>query len=602
MNASFRTAFWAMCLGLTVPMVLLVGVELTSGGRAARNSSLAAADSNASLRSQWAIAGSKRANRDQSAARFSEKSGSSRRREPGNDSKLESADPAVVLGPFLELDQTAAEPEHSHRVPAVATGNHPRADIIPDEIDIAPGARPDNREIETRLASIQSHLDRLGRALADQPPRDPPADPVRQAAELLKQLQQARELDKIAAQFPKLTESEPAGEVHKPAPAEKRTEPADTDNPGLVPDPLPAANKKPRLLTKIYRPRYLSPGSLQSLVAPLLTPEIGKAAASDAGTDESAQVARGGSSPAPVSAVVVRDYPEVLRKINLLVKELDVPPTRVMIEATAVTVSLRRNPPQGIDLQAFGLKCGVLKGDPRAFLRTLEAAEQTHAVSSWQINVLDRQAAQVMLNDRLEAEGSAGMILKVRPVVAPEGVVHLDVRRDADLDAHASGNRPAAALTHLIVVPEGQTAVLGGFYSERGETILILTPHVIPATPIETGQTRRADVPQATTRVRPTVQQAAGTRSIKSPGPSKTIAPHKSAQTAPERPAVKPSVISGAGLQAPRRLPHVSVAPVRLMNNEELGKNQPTDADVIPILELPVDDEPGPTIRPAGTK
>jgi hypothetical protein len=29
MNASFRTAFWAMCLGFTVPMVLFVGVELT---------------------------------------------------------------------------------------------------------------------------------------------------------------------------------------------------------------------------------------------------------------------------------------------------------------------------------------------------------------------------------------------------------------------------------------------------------------------------------------------------------------------------------------------------------------------------------------------
>jgi hypothetical protein len=38
------------------------------------------------------------------------------------------------------------------------------------------------------------------------------------------------------------------------------------------------------------------------------------------------------------------------------------------------------------------------------------------------------------------------------------------------------------------------------------------------------------------------------------------------------------------------------------MNNEALGKNQPTDIDVIPILELPADDEPGPTIRPAGRK
>ena len=648
MNASFRTAFWAMCLGLTVPMVLLVGVELTSGGRAARNSSLAAAVSNASLRSQWAIAGSKRASRDESAPRFSEKSSSPRRHVPGNDAKPETRDPTVVLGPFLELDQAAAEPEFGTAAidnPAVATGSRPRADIIPDEIDIAPGAS-DDREIENRLATIQSHLDRLGRALADQPPRDPPADPVRQAAELLKQLQQARELDRIAAQFPRLTDPEPAGEIQKPAPAEKKTEPADADKPGLVPDPLPAADKKPRLSTKIYRPRYLSPGSLQSLVAPLLTPEIGKAAASDAGTDESPQAAGRDSSPAPVSAVVVRDYPEVLRKIDLLVKKLDVPPIRVMIEATAVTVSLRGNTPQGIDLQAFnaagksfvvtppdgiagshfgtaapplsgaslppascdpalthgfGLKCGVLKGDPRAFLTALEAAEQTRRVSSWQINVLNRQSAQVMLNDRLGAEGSAGMILKVRPVVAPGGIVHLDVRRDADHDASASGNR-SAALTHLIVVPEGHTALVGGFYSERAETILILTPHVIPRTPIEGSQTRRADRPQTTTRERPIVQQAAGARSIQGPRPPNTVAPHKSVSIAPEWPAVQPSVIPEAALQPPRRLPHESTAPVRLMNNEALEKNQPTDTDVIPILELPADVEPGPTIRPAGGK
>src|SRR5579859_7767823 len=54
MNTSFRTAFWAMCLGLTVPMVLFIGVEMSPGGRAARKSSAAAADYRGSLRSFWA--------------------------------------------------------------------------------------------------------------------------------------------------------------------------------------------------------------------------------------------------------------------------------------------------------------------------------------------------------------------------------------------------------------------------------------------------------------------------------------------------------------------------------------------------------------------
>src|SRR5258708_3510853 len=152
MNASFRTAFWAMCLGLTVPMVLLVGVELTSGGRAARRSSLAAADSNASLRSQWAGAGSKRASRDEPAPRVSGKSGSPRRPVSGNGAKPEITDPTVVLGPFLELDQAAADPEsgHDHRVPAVPTGNLPRVDIVPDDVSVTTASRLDNREIEMR--------------------------------------------------------------------------------------------------------------------------------------------------------------------------------------------------------------------------------------------------------------------------------------------------------------------------------------------------------------------------------------------------------------------------------------------------------------------
>ena len=108
MNASFRTAFWAMCMGLTVPMVLLVGVELTSGGRAARKSSLPIADSSVSLRSQWEGAGSKHATRDASAFLLSGKSGSHRRHVSGDNSKPDAADAAVVgsvVSPRRRVDQ-----------------------------------------------------------------------------------------------------------------------------------------------------------------------------------------------------------------------------------------------------------------------------------------------------------------------------------------------------------------------------------------------------------------------------------------------------------------------------------------------------------------
>src|SRR6266478_483308 len=63
MNTSFRTAFWALCLGLTVPMVLFVGVELTSGGNAARKARLSAYDHRGSLRGYWEKSDPKRATR-----------------------------------------------------------------------------------------------------------------------------------------------------------------------------------------------------------------------------------------------------------------------------------------------------------------------------------------------------------------------------------------------------------------------------------------------------------------------------------------------------------------------------------------------------------
>ena len=52
MNASFRAAFWAMCLGLTVPMMLYVGVELTSGGRPT-SKKVPGSDRPDSLQAQW---------------------------------------------------------------------------------------------------------------------------------------------------------------------------------------------------------------------------------------------------------------------------------------------------------------------------------------------------------------------------------------------------------------------------------------------------------------------------------------------------------------------------------------------------------------------
>src|SRR5262245_18589212 len=599
MNASFRTAFWALYLGLTVPMVLFVGVELTSGGNASRQAPLSAYDHRGSLRGYWQKADTKLAIRAPLAEAKKDRPGSSPepngefpippriiartlgQASPKRDNAADSSESRVVLGPQLESDPAAAEPPpaRDRRVPAVVTGIRPSMQILPD-----PG---DNSPLEERLKSIQLHLERLDQARSTQVRREPLVDPVKQTAELLRELRHARELEEPIAQLPR--PSEPEAEDEKSEPVRKRVEssPQKQDEPIEAPRSAPeAAPKKPRTVSKIYRPRYLSGIALQALIEPLLTEGVGKAGAADADSDGSAPTRGGLASAGPPSALGVRDIPEVLRKVDRLLVDLDVPPLSVMIEATGVTVRLHNGMPQGIDLQefnsagqsfavmpaegpstgrstapfyrhsgpspvseasllthGFGLKTGVLQGDPRAFVSTLQTAAQARRVGAWQINVLDRQSAQLMLNDPFGPEGSvaqssAGTILNIRPVVTQKGLVLLAVQRAVDLDAPASGSR-SAALTSQIALRAGQTAVLGGLYAEhlaahsyrtpvlgqiplvgrlfrkqsgvveRSETIVLLTPHVSypPASGDE--QTVRKDRPRSKPLGRPILKEVA---------------------------------------------------------------------------------------------
>jgi type IV pilus assembly protein PilQ len=688
MNASFRTAFWALCLGLTVPMVLFVGVELTSGGNASRQVPLSAYEHRGSLRGYWQNADPKLAiraplddvatSRSNSHVEPKPKSSVSppivaqtpTRTPSKRDDAAESSDSNVVLGPQLELDPVTAEPTpaRDRRVPAMVTGIGPSIEILPD-----PGEKPrDNPALETRLASIQLHLERLDEAIAAQVRREPPVDPIKQAAELLRELRHARELEEPVAQVPAPSESE--SEDDKPEPVRKKSEPPqrEPEPPIEVPRAAPETTpKKPRTVSKIYRPRFLSGTALQALVEPLLTEGVGKAGAADAASDGPVPTGGKDGSPGPASALVVRDLPEVLRKIDRLLIDLDVPPLPVMIEATVVTVRLNNGMPQGIDLQefntpgqsfavmpaegrpsgpstapfyrrsglspgveapllthGFGLKTGVLQGDPRAFVSVLQTAAQARRVGAWQINVLDRQSAQLMLNDPFGPEGSvaqssAGTILNIRPVVTQKGSVLLDVQRAVELDAPASGSR-SAALTSQIALSEGQTAILGGLYAEhlaahsyrtpvlgqiplvgrlfrkqsgvveRSETIVLLTPHVSYPPAVSDEQTVRKDRPRSKPLGRPILKEVAVPRVRKSPAQALAAGPAQPKQKKPVAPATTESV---KAKRAPTRLYRDRI--VQTGGEQSSPESGEPSLDSIPVLELSAEPEPGPLITPA---
>jgi hypothetical protein len=687
-------------------MVLFVGVEMTSGRRAARNLPGIASNNRGSLRSHWDHPQPKLANRRTPARSARGKAGAKTspvpsagqsslamtspatrkdaaaiQRSPGVPDP-ETEDAKVTLGPQLEADPGAAEPAAAahRRVPAMVTGQRPSVEILPEPEEPA----HEVGALQERLDGIQHQLDQLGRTIASQAQRETPADPVRQTLELLRELRRARDLEEPLAQDPSSLLAE--ADLDKPGifPDEKSDSGPRSGDAGAARTPDAsdpgAASTKPRMATRIYRPRYLTATALRALVEPLLTRGIGKAAAAKLDTNESSPAAGGDLASAPQTALVVRDLPAALQKIDQLVLRLDVAPLPVLIEATVVTVRLDGELPQGIDLRdvagagqsfvitpaesavpgsasragtkaaprdaspsgvqagpvlthGFGLKCGVLRGDPREFLAALQTAAPSRSLNSWQLNVLNRQTAQLMLQDALGPDGpapsraTAGTILKIRPIVTKKGV-QIDIQRRVDRDVAPSAVW-SAALTSQLTLREGETAVVAGFFAEhaeaqgaggagqlpflaqlfresaaapeRTETIVLLTPHIIrPPTEIA-GRVSRKKHSKLKGAARPLPTQTAGNRGGAGLKPVSQAAASSPLRTVPGDGSSKPPTAGAAAPYAPRRLqtpPAGSIPPDD--GTLPAGEAAEDSLDLIPVLKLPRKVLLRPEIRPAG--
>ena len=295
MNASFRTAFWAMCLGLTVPMMLFVGVELTSGGRTSANRKAAGVMGAGSLQSHWggesipATAGNDSDPKGQKAPRSvrrapgpqtqADRRGGNPRQEFRGarlspdlepdiepDRPMNSINPApwderdagfagllngaaspsasVMLDPQLEPDsQDVDDTGVIARHPTYPVSARPRSPYVPGQH--VPGGLPTSR-IESQLDEIIGYLERLSAASSARSPALPVIDPMQQAADLLIRLQQARRIQDLAGQ---ILDQPPPKDAPRPVPTAKPGPqvPAPTlQDPGahhLQPTPVPNANE-----------------------------------------------------------------------------------------------------------------------------------------------------------------------------------------------------------------------------------------------------------------------------------------------------------------------------------------------------------------------
>ncbi|MBI4580996.1 MAG: hypothetical protein HY718_14915, partial [Planctomycetes bacterium] len=126
-----------------------------------------------------------------------------------------------------------------------------------------------------------------------------------------------------------------------------------------------------RLTVRLFHLNYVSTQDIEPMIRPLLSadgkiatmPEPGKTASSGTGGGSSGggssegggstQLGQGNLLSRP-DAIIVSDYPDRLAAIEKVIRELDVRPRQVLVEATILRATLGENTTLGIDFNVLG--------------------------------------------------------------------------------------------------------------------------------------------------------------------------------------------------------------------------------------------------------
>lgn len=218
------------------------------------------------------------------------------------------------------------------------------------------------------------------------------------------------------------------------------------------------------------------------------------------------------------NSLLINATSESFRKIEAAIREIDVQPVQVLLEATIAEVTLTDELSYGIQWffrfgsgnvtlselasgaveQAFGGFSGLFSSnDIRAVFNALDSVSDIQIVSSPQILVLDNQTAQLEVGDEVPIvtqqsqsvdgdddrllntieQRQTGVILNVTPRVNASGLVVLDIQQEVSdvVQTTTSGiDSPTISQRRIgtsIAVGNHQTVALGGLIRDRQDQI-----------------------------------------------------------------------------------------------------------------------------------
>jgi type IV pilus assembly protein PilQ len=265
-----------------------------------------------------------------------------------------------------------------------------------------------------------------------------------------------------------------------------------------------------RMVHKVFTLYYISAEEAQRMIEPILSTggviqSSSPAEREGATVDSSIAAVTGGDTMADNDRLIVRDYPEAIADVEILLSELDVRPKQVLVEATIMSARLTEDTEFGIDWENLGdvavnavqsgfarpgtgMNVGISSDHFEAFIRALEEITDTTLLANPKILAVNKQLGQVYIGKKIGYRDSSGVglsgevvegevkfletgtKLSFRPYIGNDGYVRMDIfPKDSTGNLNSEGvpDETSTELATNIIIKDGQTVVIGGLFRDQ---------------------------------------------------------------------------------------------------------------------------------------
>ncbi|MBN2137287.1 MAG: hypothetical protein JW720_05745 [Sedimentisphaerales bacterium] len=275
-----------------------------------------------------------------------------------------------------------------------------------------------------------------------------------------------------------------------------------------------------RMVYEIFTLYYVTAAEAKKMIMPILSDnakvEVTSAAETTFPTDESISASPGGGDAmATNDAIIVFDYPENIEEARKIIREFDIRPKQVLVEATIMDVTLTEDMQFGIDWSNFetvvsgitsvtkkidyiaslgssqvtksgGMTVGVSTGNIAGFIRAVEEITDVSILANPKVLAINKQLGQVYIGTKLGYKSGSittqtstteqtdfldsGTKLSFRPYIANDGYIRMDIHpkdSSAALNAQNVPDETSAELVTNILVRDGETIVIGGLFRDK---------------------------------------------------------------------------------------------------------------------------------------